>query len=419
MKKNLHTGLLSLLLFCNITFAQIADDTKTVDGGFRIIDGDSLVVSNSVTARIFNGDAAGLTNLIGNTSGVWQHNGIVNTGTSAVNAVELVMPMGLRNDTTTTFGDHAIALGYGSTSYLGGVSFGAYTVARAGGLVFGQESIAGFYGFSGGTGAIGTNGSFVFADSETMFFDRSDYPDSFNVKAIGGTYFETPTLSVSGNLISESINATDMMVSNSAYVAIGTGSQFFSGTTNENTTYKNVFSRSSDDEHGRLVLFNYIGDATTGGVISPMTFKRTTTGSTFSPGAGAGFLYAIEKNDGIERFVARTAGRRGPDENTGRFDIDVVQNGTLQTVATFLHNGNVGIGTTTPQAKLEVDGDIISSGEIEADAIIATNLMVIPTSSTAPESDASGTVGEIKWHGNYLYICVGENQWRRAQLFDY
>jgi hypothetical protein len=57
----------------------------------------------------------------------------------------------------------------------------------------GGEHEGGEYGFSAGRDAHGTTGSFVFADSAPVAFDRTNSPNSFSVRAAGGTYFDGGT----------------------------------------------------------------------------------------------------------------------------------------------------------------------------------------------------------------------------------
>ena len=37
----------------------------------------------------------------------------------------------------------------------------------------------------------------------------------------------------------------------------------------------------------------------------------------------------------------------------------------------------------------------------------------LPVSSTPASASATGTAGEIRWDGTYLYICTATNTWRR------
>ena len=81
-----------------------------------------------------------------------------------------------------------------------GAAFGDGTTAGYAGAAFGSSTKAGNYGFSAGRYANGSTGSFVFADSALVAFNRANSPDSFNVRAAGGTYFDTPLFTVTGEV---------------------------------------------------------------------------------------------------------------------------------------------------------------------------------------------------------------------------
>ena len=68
-------------------------------------------------------------------------------------------------------------------------------------------------------------------------------------------------------------------------------------------------------------------------------------------------------------------------------------------------NGNVGIGTTTPSQKLEVDGQVLSDGY---------RLAAMQTAPAARNS--TGTLGEIVIDGNHMYVCYATNSWSRVAL---
>lgn len=38
---------------------------------------------------------------------------------------------------------------------------------------------------------------------------------------------------------------------------------------------------------------------------------------------------------------------------------------------------------------------------------------------TISSNSSSGNVGQISWDGNYLYVCVATNQWKRTQLLSW
>lgn len=65
-------------------------------------------------------------------------------------------------------------------------------------------------------------------------------------------------------------------------------------------------------------------------------------------------------------------------------------------------SGNVLIGTSssTGDAKLQVNGDKIRVG----------------TAKTPASSSDTGTVGEICWDSNYVYVCTASNTWKRSAI---
>lgn len=63
-------------------------------------------------------------------------------------------------------------------------------------------------------------------------------------------------------------------------------------------------------------------------------------------------------------------------------------------------NGNVGLGTTVPTARLDNAGDTYRQR----------------TSRTPASASAAGNTGDICWDANYLYTCVATNTWKRSAL---
>lgn len=65
-----------------------------------------------------------------------------------------------------------------------------------------------------------------------------------------------------------------------------------------------------------------------------------------------------------------------------------------------LANGNVGIGTTTPTAVLDVNSDVF-------------RLRAAKTPATAT---AAGNAGDVCWDSSYIYVCVAANTWKRSAI---
>ena len=77
------------------------------------------------------------------------------------------------------------------------------------------------------------------------------------------------------------------------------------------------------------------------------------------------------------------------DSNIGYFDIQM---------PVIMTGGNVGIGTTTPTAKLDIDSDIFR----------------VRTAKTPASAGAAGNTGDRAWDADYFYICVATNTWERT-----
>jgi hypothetical protein len=60
-------------------------------------------------------------------------------------------------------------------------------------------------------------------------------------------------------------------------------------------------------------------------------------------------------------------------------------------------SGNLGIGTSSPTAVLDVNA----------------NKMRLRTAKTPSSATDTGNAGDICWDSSYLYICTATNTWRR------
>ena len=61
---------------------------------------------------------------------------------------------------------------------------------------------------------------------------------------------------------------------------------------------------------------------------------------------------------------------------------------------------DVGIGTTSPSAKLDIEGDTIR----------------LRNSKTPLSATDTCSQGEIVWDTDYIYVCVATNTWKRISI---
>ncbi len=63
-------------------------------------------------------------------------------------------------------------------------------------------------------------------------------------------------------------------------------------------------------------------------------------------------------------------------------------------------DGNIGIGTATPNAELDINGDSF----------------ILEQPQTPAASSSACAVGMHAWDTNYIYVCVAANTWKRSAL---
>ena len=113
---------------------------------------------------------------------------------------------------------------------------------------------------------------------------------------------------------------------------------------------------------------------------------------------------AGKNNETLPRWALRADSSAETGENKGA-DLQVVryddQGEVLDSPISVLRsNGNVGIGTTDPDTKLDIDGD---------------KLRIRSKFTPASSSDACSQ-GQMAWDDEYVYVCVEQNSWKRTEL---
>lgn len=116
------------------------------------------------------------------------------------------------------------------------------------------------------------------------------------------------------------------------------------------------------------------------------------------------FAKSEEGNVVTPRWAIRADNTEETGDNAGS-DLRIVRysdEGEAMEASVFIERstGNVGIGNADPEARLDVSGDRIRIRE----------------PMTPSSSSAEGRPGEIAWDREYVYICVGDNQWKRVKL---
>lgn len=116
-------------------------------------------------------------------------------------------------------------------------------------------------------------------------------------------------------------------------------------------------------------------------------------------------LSAVGKdNEMTPRWAVRADSLEEAGDNTGA-NLQFVRYGddgkVLDSPLTLQRSdGNIGIGTSEPDTKLDVNGDMLRLRE-----------KYTPASSTAACSQ-----GQISWDDQYVYVCVAQNHWKRTEL---
>jgi len=126
----------------------------------------------------------------------------------------------------------------------------------------------------------------------------------------------------------------------------------------------------------------------------------------------AGLLFettGVDK-DAFIRMVTKTLGDANgwwqidvDESNSQLFEIKHAPTGSSTTHLVIKTDGNIGIGTTSPTAKVDINSDILR----------------LRTAKTPASAGAAGNQGDICWDADYVYVCTATNTWKRAELLTW
>jgi hypothetical protein len=218
-------------------------------------------------------------------------------------------------------------------------------------------------------------------------------------------------------------NNTALGYQSGRYIADGTTAN----TTSDFSVYLGNDTKAGADNNQNEIVIGYgaigagsntvrLGNASItgtyfdGNLAKIIGMDRHTTANTAGNGltlkAGGATLLATDKSGGdltISSGIATGLGTSALHFFTGTAGTTGTADNATTEKMTILGSGNVGIGTTTPTAKLDVASDILR----------------LRTAKTPATAGATGNQGDIAWDSGYLYVCVSTNTWKRAELADW
>lgn len=97
---------------------------------------------------------------------------------------------------------------------------------------------------------------------------------------------------------------------------------------------------------------------------------------------------------------------------------------TLQTARTIngiSFNGSANVTVTADASTLTnntLNSTVLASSLTSVGTIadLGATILRLPTSAAPANSNDTGIVGTITWSSTYIYVCVGNNTWKRAAL---
>lgn len=169
----------------------------------------------------------------------------------------------------------------------------------------------------------------------------------------------------------------------------GTNYVKFGATTNNGYPRASFFLGDADNNYSNGALWV----ATAGTNQIPATFEALTNSDTSTSNTKrAGMRMLLDK---AQLYVARGAG------NDSDVPLRIYPNGLSGLASmSFQPNGNIGVNTTAPSQKMDINDSSIR----------------VRTAKTPASASASGNRGQIAWDSNYVYVCTNTNTWKRTAI---
>lgn len=238
------------------------------------------------------------------------------------------------------------------------------------------------------TGALALNGSpglsGQVATSNGSIAEWVTPPLTFNTSSATGIESSSNTAS-GGRSIATGVNSTASGVYSTAMGSLTTASGSRSTAMGNSTTASGNYSTS-------------MGDATTASGTDSTAMGDNTIASGISSTAMGVSTEAIG-------YASTAIGQH-----------NVLNSGDAAT-SFFLTNTALSIGNGTSSAaksdafSVLFNGNTTAAGSVTAESLNIAALNTAPVSATAP-----GTIGEIKFTDNHIYVCVDDNTWRRVSI---